>query len=145
MHYGVKPTEETLPVTVPDLTGMQADAAVAALAELGLVGEYPEGEGEANVVRQAPLPGDTASEGGGVLLYTAKTKADPPAELREETEVPDVLGMSRLEAYDALREAGLAIRIDPPDQTGSAIRQKPAAGSMIPFGAEVTVDFSAVE
>jgi len=145
MHYGVKPTEETLPVTVPDLTGMTAAEAAKALEEIGLVADYPEGEGEAAVVRQIPAPENTACEGGGVLLYTTETAPDAPEALREETEVPDVLGMNRLAAYDALSAAGLTIRIDPPDQTGTAIRQKPAAGTEVPLGSEVTVDFSAVE
>ena len=40
---------------------------------------------------------------------------------------------------------GLAIRIEPEDQTGTAIRQFPAAGEEVPVGTEVLVEFSKIE
>ena len=53
--------------------------------------------------------------------------------------------MGRLAANDALAAKGLAIRIEPEDQTGTAIRQFPAAGEEVPVGAEVLVEFSKIE
>ena len=83
--------------------------------------------------------------GSGVLLYTVMTSADEPDITAEEDEmvtVPDVFDKTRLEASDALKAKGLTIKIDPPDQSGKAIRQSPAAGETVPKGTEVLVEFS---
>ena len=59
--------------------------------------------------------------------------------------MPDVVGKTRLAANDALAGKGLTIRIEPEDQTGTAIRQVPAAGEEVPVGTEVLVEFSHIE
>ena len=85
------------------------------------------------------------TSGSGVLLYTVMTSADEPDITQEEDEmvtVPDVLDKTRLEASDALKAKGLTIKIDPPDQSGKAIRQSPVAGETVPKGTEVLVEFS---
>ena len=97
------------------------------------------------VTAQVPAAGATAQSGGDVLLYTAMTSVDEPDITQEEDElvtVPDVLDKTRLEASDALKAKGLTIKIDPPDQSGKAIRQSPAAGETVPKGTEVLVEFS---
>ena len=144
MHYGVKPSQTVETVAVPDVTGKTAKEAAKLLEEAGLAADYPEGEAEATVTRQAPAVDDIVTKGSGVLLYTSQTKADPAQNATEDVAVPDVSGLTRLEAYDALAEKGLRLRIDPPDQSGYAVRQKPSAGEKVPYGAEVTVEFSSV-
>ena len=83
--------------------------------------------------------------GTDVLLYTAATDVDQEDTGLETAIVPNVIGMGRLAANDALAAKGLAIRIEPEDQTGTAIRQFPAAGEEVPVGAEVLVEFSKIE
>ncbi|OQA14865.1 MAG: Stage V sporulation protein D [Firmicutes bacterium ADurb.Bin356] len=144
MHYGVRPAVEAKSVIVPDVIGKTARAAGRILADAGLVGDFSEGEGEAAVVAQVPIAGVSVVQGSGVLLYTEKTSADD-VQLEDSTfTVPDLIGKTRLEAYDALTAAGLVLRIEPEEQSGIAVRQKPSAGEKLFFGQSVTVEFSKV-
>ena len=146
MHYGVKPSVETETVTVPDVVGKSVQEAAAILAENGIVADYTQGEEAVAVTSQVPYAGETVVKGSGVLLYTANTAEDADNGGTEDAvAVPDVSGMTRIEAYDALTAVGLTLRIEPEDQTGKAVRQKPAAGETLPFGQSVTVEFSQVE
>ena len=146
MHYGVKPSVETQTVEVPDVVGKTASQAAQTLKAVGLVADYSEQEAQANVVSQVPFAHDTAAAGSGVLLYTTDTAADSQAALAEDmVEVPDLSGKTRLEAYDALTALGLKLRMEPEDQSGTAIRQKPEAHEKIAFGQSVTVEFSQVQ
>ncbi len=146
MHYGVKPSVETETVVVPDVVGKSAQEAAAILAENGLVADYSEWEAAAAVTSQVPYARETVAKGSGVLLYTTDTTEDADHGGTEDlVTVPDVSGMTRIEAYDALTAVGLTLRIEPEDQSGKAIRQKPAANETLPFGQSVTVEFSQVE
>lgn len=145
LHYNVKPTVDAETVLVPDVKGMQVRAAADALKDAGLEANYTEAERELEVLLQVPGAGETVVKGSGVLLYTAETTVDS-AGVNEEIMVlvPDVLGKSRLEAYQALTQVGLEMRIMPEDQSGKAIRQTPAAGEQVEFGSEVTVEFTLI-
>jgi len=81
-----------------------------------------------------------------VLLYTTETSADESgAESADgDVVVPDVTGKTRLEANDALKAKGLVLRIEPEDQFGEAIRQKPEAGTRVAYGSTVMVEFSSI-
>lgn len=146
MHYGVKPTVQADTVEVPDVVGKTVQEAAKALKNVGLIADYMEGEAQSQVISQVPFARDTAVSGSGVLLYTTDTAEDAEATFAEDTvEVPDLSGKTRLEAYDALVAVGLTLRMEPEDQSGTAIRQKPEAGEKIAFGQSVTVEFSQVE
>jgi stage V sporulation protein D (sporulation-specific penicillin-binding protein) len=146
MHYGVKPTVQAETVEVPDVVGKTAQEAAKALKDVGLVADYMEGEAQSQVISQVPFARDTAVSGSGVLLYTTDTAEDAEATFAEDTvAVPDLSGKTRLEAYDALAAVGLTLRMEPEDQSGTAIRQKPEAGEKIAFGQSVTVEFSQVQ
>lgn len=146
MHYGVKPTVQAETVEVPDVVGKTAQEAAKALKAVGLVADYMEGEAQSEVISQVPFAQDIAVTGSGVLLYTTDTAEDAKATLAEDTvEVPDLSGKTRLEAYDALAAVGLTLRMEPEDQSGTAIRQKPEAHEKIAFGQSVTVEFSQVQ
>lgn len=141
-HYGYLPEQSAAQVQVPDLTGKLTADAAAELKQIKLGAVYQD---EDEVVAQVPAAGEWAIEGTEVLLYTATTSAPQPELEPEKDEmivVPDVLNMTRLEAHDALKEAGLNLVIDPPDQTGKAIRQKPAAQESVLPGSDVIVEFS---
>ena len=143
-HYGYLPTENADTVSVPDLTGMTILEAKASLKEAGLYAEFQDNE-EDMVTAQVPAANEVVQRGTDVLLYTAATDVDQEDTGIETAIVPNVIGMSRLSANDALAAKGLAIRIEPEDQTGTAIRQFPAAGEEVPVGAEVLVEFSKIE
>ncbi len=130
-------------VSVPDLSGLTIAEAQRRLKELGLTATFQDAETEL-VTAQAPLAGATVMKGSGVLLYTGATTVDQGTEQdnTETVKVPNVIGKNKLEANDALKDKGLLIRIDPPDQTGKAIRQSPEAGMEVPPGTEVLVEFS---
>ena len=143
-HYGYLPTENADTVSVPDLTGMTILEAKALLKEAGLYAEFQDNE-EDMVTAQVPAANEVVQRGTDVLLYTAATDVDQEDTGLETAIVPNVIGMGRLAANDALAAKGLAIRIEPEDQTGTAIRQFPAAGEEVPVGAEVLVEFSKIE
>lgn len=144
-HYGVKPSEQQETVSVPDVKGKTAAEAVALLKAVGLEGDYTEVEAQAVVTMQVPAADEKVVKGSGVLLYTTGTGIDSGQEEDQVlVEVPDVTGKSRIDAYNVLKDAGLTLRIVPEDQYGKAIRQRPEAGSKVPFNEEITVEFSPV-
>ena len=145
MHYGVKPSAEVVTAVVPDVVGKTAQEAAQALKAVGLTGDYTEGEAEAEVVSQVPFANETVVSGSGVLLYTVKTTVDSEGQDADMVTVPDLIGKTRLEAYDALAAVGLTLRMEPEDQSGAAIRQKPEATEKAAFGQSVTVEFSDVQ
>lgn len=143
-YSGYLPESTEGSVLVPDVTGMSVNEAKHELGKAGLDAVFQDDENEP-VTAQVPAAGATAQSGSDVLLYTAMTSVDEPDITQEEDElvtVPDVLDKTRLEASDALKAKGLTIKIDPPDQSGKAIRQSPAAGETVPKGTEVLVEFS---
>ncbi len=146
MHYGVKPSVEAETAVVPNVVGKTAKEAAQALKAAGLTGDYTEGEADAEVVSQVPFANETVVSGSGVLLYTSKTTVDSEAQGTEDlVTVPNLIGKTRLEAYDALAAVGLTLRMEPDDQSGTAIRQKPEANEKAAFGQSVTVEFSDVQ
>ncbi len=143
-YSGYLPEDSNESVLVPEIVGMTVKEAKYELSKLGLDATSQDDENEL-VTAQVPAAGSTAQRGSGVLLYTAMTCAEESTTADYEDEyvtVPDVLGKTRLEASDALSAKGLKIRIDPPDQSGKAIRQSPAAGEEVLEGTEVLVEFS---
>lgn len=120
-------------VIVPDVTGMTVAEARKALAEAGL---FCETDGEnAAVSAQAPAAGGQLKAGGSVMLYTLE---NGPASAVDLVSVPDVRGLSMVEAGRQLRARGLEMEIS---GTGLAVRQAPAAGDYAPLGSTVSVTF----
>lgn len=143
-HAGYLPEGSEESVAVPTLAGMTIAEAKDALEAAGLTAAYQDDTAEL-VVAQVPAAGQTAVKGSGVLLYTENTSVVLEGGTAGEPElvtVPNVVGMTRLAASDALAAQGLKILIYPEDQTGKAIRQSPAAGESAAEGTEVLVEFS---
>jgi stage V sporulation protein D (sporulation-specific penicillin-binding protein) len=141
-HYRVKSEETVETVTVPDVTGITVSQAKNKLYAAGLQAVY---QAEDNVIAQIPKAGDQVLAGTDILLYTELTAPDP--EDWDDTvmiTVPDISGMTRLEANDKLKKEGLVIVFDPPDRYGTAISQTPKAGEKVPAGSQVKVEFSDV-
>lgn len=143
-YAGYLPEGTDTGVKVPDIVGMTVGDAKAALKDAGLAATFQSDETD-TVTAQVPVAGSTVTSGSGVLLYTEimTTDADTGETPQDETvKVPDITGMTRLEANDALKAKGLTILIDPPDQTGKVIRQSPAAGTTVEPGTQVLAEFS---
>ncbi len=120
-------------VTVPDVTGLTVAEARKALAAAGL---FCETDGESAVVTaQAPAAGGQLRSGGTVMLYTYENGPSAAVDL---VSVPDVKGLSMVEAGRQLRARGLEMEVW---GTGLAIRQEPAAGAYTALGSTVAVTF----
>lgn len=120
-------------VEVPDATGLGAGEAVTLLREAGL-DALIDGAGQ-KVVGQLPSAGAAMVKGSQVLLYLEQEQR------QEETdvEVPDVSGMSIVEASRLLASCALGMRIE---GSGLACAQSPAAGERVQVGRDVTVSFA---
>ncbi len=141
-YAGYLPAGGDESVVVPDVTGMTIAQAKQALKDVGIEATFQSGESE-TVVAQVPSAGRVVMKGSDVLLYTEVMELDLDTDDGySKVKVPNVVGMTRLEAHDALEALGLEILIDPPDQQGEAIRQSPEAGAEVEPGTEVLVEFS---
>lgn len=121
-------------VIVPDLTGMTVAEAEKLLRSLPL-GMETDGVNDV-VTDQTPAAGASLYAGGQVMLYTGDTNAATPEIMAG---VPDVLGMSIVEASRALRARGFEMTLS---GSGIAVKQSPVAGAYAPAGSQVTVTFA---
>ena len=120
-------------MTVPDVTGMTLAEARKVLTDCGL---FYETDGETTLVSaQAPAAGATLRKGGSVMLYTYD---QAPRQAVDLVRVPDVRGLSMVEAGRQLRARGMDMEIA---GSGIAVRQMPPAGDYAPLNAVVTVTF----
>ncbi len=122
---------------VPDFTGMSVERARAAAAGEGFAVKLI-GSG-ATIADQQPKSGIMLGAGSTVILYTEGS------EEIHYTTVPDVRGMSRSNAEEVIRAAGLNFRAsDFGDKASSgaiAVEQSPAAGATAAQGAIIYVKF----
>src|SRR6187401_1947278 len=125
------------PVAVPDLVGLSADDAAAALEDAGLTGDpaeaYDAGVPEGMVVSQDPAP-DTELAAGSAVSYVVSQGPAPVA-------VPDLVGLSADDAAAALEDAGLtgdpAEAYDAGVPEGMVVSQDPAPDTEVPAGSGV--------
>ena len=118
---------------VPDVVGMTVAEARKALAERMLLYET---DGIGTVVSaQAPAAGAQMLSGGKVMLYTYENEPLQPVDL---VSVPDVKGLSMVEAGRALRARGFEMEVT---GSGLAVRQTPGAGFFAAPGDTVKVAF----
>ena len=120
-------------MTVPDTVGMTVAQAKKALWEQGLLCET---DGLTDTVSaQSPTAGAQVPAGTVVMLYTYEQE---PLQIIDLISVPDVKGLSMVEAARVLRLRGFDMEIS---GSGLAVRQSPAAGSYAPSGSTVKVTF----
>jgi len=123
--------------SVPDVRGMSLPQARKALAQAGF---FSETDGLSDTVSaQAPAAGALLTEGGTVMLYTYENEPVQPMDL---ISVPDVVGLSIVEAGRQLRARGLEMMLE---GSGLAVSQSPAAGAFVPLGSSVRVEFELPE
>jgi eukaryotic-like serine/threonine-protein kinase len=124
---------------VPVLVGTQRSLAVQQIRGRGLVPSVEEEEAAApagEVIRQAPSAGSELPRGSGVAIVVSKGE--------RKAKVPNLIGVERREAVDALREAGLEPTVreeatEVPSQVGRVTDQFPPPGSEVEAGSAVTV------
>ncbi len=121
---------------------MSYDRACAKAERRGLTVEkeeiYQEDVEAGEVAQQEPEKGARVEKGGVVTLYVSYGAGD--------IEVPDIEGMRRSVAEDALSECGLAIGdvdyINSDKPVGEIVEQDPKAGEMVPADARINVKVS---
>lgn len=117
-------------VIVPNLSNYSRSEALARLATDNLQWSL---EGEGNfVAEQTPSSGTRVTSQTTVHLFLYDMGE------AEEIIVPSVLGLSMRDASDKLSRNGLRIKIN---GSGIAKKQSPSAGSKIPKGSAIEVDF----
>jgi serine/threonine-protein kinase len=131
-------------VTVPDVKNLTVDQASSRLSQDGLsLGttseEYSDTVSTGKVISQSPGAGQSVKEGSSVNIVVSKGPAPP-----KKVTVPDVIGMSKLDAQNALSAKGLVASISEltnPDPTtwGKVYDQDPAAGKKVDEGTTVIV------
>lgn len=131
-----KETKETAAlrdVSVPDVTGITVKEAAALLKEANL--QYMLSGAGANVIDQLPAPGAAMPEKSIVMLYVDGESFSRQGEM---IEVPDVSGLSVVEANRLLLSYGFEMRVS---GSGVAVSQTPEAGETALPSARVTVRF----
>lgn len=98
-----------VPVAVPGVVGQNANDAARFLQDRGFATELRVETGSTapagQVLRQEPAPGSEVAPGSTVVLHVA--------EGIQPVEVPDVKGMTLLQATQVLAQAGLAVTDEP--------------------------------
>ncbi len=123
-------------VTVPGVVGLDAETAKAQIEAAGLTCTV---DGSGVVTSQLPSADTVVTKGTDVTLYTDVTASQDPEESANIALVPDVSGMTVIEARDALLEAGFEIDVR---SSGRAVRQTPGGGEYAEKGSTVTVYFT---
>lgn len=136
MYLGIAPQvegEEAVQVIVPDVTGMNLSDAAAAVKDAKLDCVF-DGEG-GRVVNQLPAAGASMAQGSLMMLYV-----DNLTDISDNNKVtiPDVSGLSVLEANRVLRSYGLKMQME---GSGLAVSQAPAAGEAVLPTTSVAVRF----
>lgn len=138
-YYGYRPEGSEETVKVPNVQGMTIAEAKRKLEEMGLSCTYQDSQQD-TVTAQVPQAGEDAVKGSGVLLYTENTGTVTE---HDTVVMIDLTGMTRLEAYDALKEIGLTLVVDEEKNTGkTATSQSVQMGRSVEVGTEIKVGFT---
>ena len=130
-------------VQVPDLSGMTADQAKAALQKVGLTAvqgdsKHSSSVAEGKVCDQDPASGTAVDTNSTVTFYLSSGP--------ETTTVPNVTGMSESEATSALQSAGFTVSTSTQSSDsvskGDVISQSPKSGTKAQAGSKVTIVIS---
>ncbi len=133
--------EESAPVGVPLVEGIERDRAIEQIEEAGLeaeVEEQPSTEVEEGIViEQSPKEGTQVTKGSTVTI----TVSSGP----REVEVPGLVGLTYEEALDALNEVNLEprrVEVFSQKPPGQVVNQDPKQGEQVDEGTEVEVRVS---
>lgn len=141
-YSGVTPNKNNESVIVPDLTNMPVDSAIQLLSDKHLNSTFIEEERQAFVIRQSPPAGTVVVKGSTVMLYTSWTGARAEQSEPVYVKMPDILGKNRMDAYDALKKAGLVMEFDLLNSSGVVTSVQYAEDEMVLLGSTVWVTFT---
>lgn len=128
------PSEEQATVPVPSIIGKTAGEAAEIMKNAGLFLDCEAHEDM--ITAQSPVEGTRVKKGSTVAAVTSESGVD----VTQSDSVPDVTGMTALEAYNALKEAGLNMQIADESHGNTVVKdQTPSAGSKYNAGDTVTV------
>lgn len=124
-------------VEVPDVVGLDDQAALQALSDAGLSGNVVQRDDDApvgQVVGQSPGAGQFVKSGSQVTVFVSTGAIS----------VPDVLGQNRREAVNALKRAGFSVSVtetptENQGEDGRVLNQFPPGGSRGQRGDTVTI------
>lgn len=137
VYMGIAPEDHEVPmgeIPVPNVTDMDVAQARQTLKDVGL-DSVLDGEGQ-YVVDQLPKAGAALNPGALVMLYVDQ-KTD--LTVNDRVQVPDVKGMSVVQANKLIRAYGLEMKIE---GSGIAVGQSPAAGEYALPTQVVTVQYA---
>ena len=140
-YSGIQPSHLSETVTVPNVLGLTTEEANKELAKVGLIGFY---ECADEVTLQLPAAGETVVKGSSVLLYTGSDDVNidnEPVIAPLMVEMPDLIDMTAVQAYNALTALGLNMVCSPDDPYGVVLGQSIYAGTMVEYGSSVTLYF----
>ena len=129
-------------VQPPDVAGMTEAAARQALGEDGFTlapieTQPSDSVRQGRVISQDPRPSDFVDPGTEITLVISEGKP--------QVTVPSVVGLSRGDAADELRNAGLKVsqeETESDEPKGEVVRTDPTGGQMVGDGSSVTVFYS---
>jgi len=139
---GARNAEEGL-VTVPDVVGMDRDAAFATIQQAGLrvnqVDEASDTDPVGTVIRTDPVGGQEAEPDSFVILYVSLGA--------EQFPIPQLVGQTEEVARGLIEEAGFIVgtvtgRPDPDAPLGQVIEQSPLAGVELAAGTAINLVLS---
>lgn len=125
--------DETVMAEVPDVQGCTLQEAKVILGSAGFLCDS-DGWGDI-VTAQAPASGAKIRSGSRVMLYTYENE---PVQTMDWISVPDVTGLSIVEAGRQLRARGLEMVLS---GSGLAVSQEPVGGAYVTPGSTVSVTF----
>ena len=134
------PTPSVVEGTVPKLVGLQAPAALEALAAAGLTGKTTgvfSDKPKNVVVGQDPAATTKVKKGSVVALEVSKGKQPVP--------VPDVVGQDVAAAIETVKAQGFqvnVVRVPSSDPAGQVVAQAPPAGKGAPGDSTVRLNVS---
>ena len=140
-YSGIQPSHLSETVTVPNVLGLTTEEANKELAKVGLIGFY---ECADEVTLQLPAAGETVVKGSSVLLYTGSDDVNidnEPVIAPLMVEMPNLMDMTAVQAYNALTALGLNMVCSPDDPYGVVLGQSIYAGTMVEYGSSVTLYF----
>lgn len=140
-YSGIQPSHLSETVTVPNVLGLTTEEANKELAKVGLIGFY---ECADEVTLQLPAAGETVVKGSSVLLYTGSDDVNidnEPVIAPLMVEMPDLMDMTAVQAYNAITALGLNMVCSPEDPHGVVLGQSIYAGTMVEYGSSVTLYF----
>jgi serine/threonine-protein kinase len=133
--------EESAPVGVPLVEGLERQLAIRQIEAVGLeaeVEEQPSSDAERGIVlEQSPREGTQVSKGSTVTI----TVGTGP----QQVEVPRLVGLSYEDAVDSLNELGLEpqrVEVFSGKPVGQVTGQDPSAGDVVDEGSQVEVRVS---